>query len=102
MFSFYDLENPSEEALIIFLTNVVDQVMADLVESKCIIIDEVRFTYCFAVQPVEVSGREQHCVITIRKVDSMMNWRMRKLFPRSLFTSALLSNLLGRPGFFQY
>ncbi|CAI4220725.1 unnamed protein product, partial [Auanema sp. JU1783] len=38
--NFYGLENPSEEALITFLTNVVDQVMADLVESKCIIIDE--------------------------------------------------------------
>lgn len=40
-FSYYGLEDLSEKSLISFLVAVVDQCVADLVDSKCLVIDEV-------------------------------------------------------------
>uniref|UniRef100_A0A1I7XGV9 SEC63 domain-containing protein n=1 Tax=Heterorhabditis bacteriophora TaxID=37862 RepID=A0A1I7XGV9_HETBA len=41
---YYGLENPSEESMITFLMDIIDQCVSDLLESKCIILDEEQGT----------------------------------------------------------
>ncbi|PIO61532.1 hypothetical protein TELCIR_16944, partial [Teladorsagia circumcincta] len=44
--NYYGLEDLSEKSLIAFLVGVVDQCVADLLDSKCLIIDEVVRALC--------------------------------------------------------